>query len=157
MKDGYGNYIGIRLRNEWGKKWAVTGSQAGIFIPTIKPEKRVFVVEGPTDTAAGLTLGLYTIGRPSCCGGVTHIVDFVKQAKVKEVVIVSDNDEPGIKGAQELQRWLKVPSCLLLLPTKDLREYLRFGDVHTIESIISQLVWHQPKVSYGQEEKTEGR
>lgn len=145
MKDGYGNYIGIRLRNEWGKKWAVMGSQAGIFIPDIKPQSRMLVVEGPTDTAAGLDLGFYTVGRPSCSGGVTHIVDHVKRARVKEVVIVSDNDEPGIRGAAELQRWLTVPSCVLLLPTKDLREFIKFGDKSTIDSMIEQLVWTQPE------------
>lgn len=154
MKDGYGNYIGIRLRNEWGKKWAVLGSQAGIFIPQVPPQKRMFVVEGPTDTAAGLTLGLYTVGRPSCSGGVTHIVDHAKQARVSEVVIISDNDEPGIRGAQDLQRWLKVPSCVLLLPCKDLREFLRFGDKSTLDSMIEQLVWTQPKSHNGQETKT---
>ncbi len=145
MSDGYGNFIGIRLRNEWGKKWAVLGSQAGIFIPEIRPQKRMFVVEGPTDTAAGLTIGFYTVGRPSCSGGVPHIVDHVKRGRVQEVIIVSDNDEPGIRGAQDLQRWLPVPSCVLLLPTKDLREFIKFGDKSTIDSMIEQLVWTQPK------------
>ena len=146
MKDGFGNYIGIRIRNLLGQKWAVTGSQAGIFIPTMKPERRMFVAEGPTDTAAGLTLGLYAIGRPSCSGGVPHIVDHVKRSRVKEVVIVSDNDTPGIRGAEDLQRWLPVPSCILLLPCKDLREAIKSGiDKSTIDSMIEQLVWTQPK------------
>lgn len=146
MKDGYGNYIGIRIRNLLGQKWAVTGSQAGIFVPAVKPERRMFVAEGPTDTAAGITLSLYTIGRPSCSGGVPHIVDHVRRAKVKEVVIVSDNDTPGIRGAEDLQRWLPVPSCILLLPCKDLREAIKSGvDKSTIDSMIEQLVWTQPK------------
>lgn len=145
MKDGYGNYIGIRLRNYAGNKWAVNGSQAGIFIPTIKTQPRMFVVEGPTDTAAGLTIGLYTVGRPSCSGGVTHIVDWVKRNPIKEVVIVSDNDDPGIRGAKDLQRWLKVPSCILLLPCKDMRDFIKFGDKSTIDSMTQQLVWTQPK------------
>ncbi len=145
MKDGYSNYIGIRIRNLLGQKWAVTGSQAGIFIPNVRPARRMFVAEGPTDTAAGLTLGLYTIGRPSCSGGATHIVDHVRRSKVAEVVIVSDNDEPGIRGAEDLQRWLPVPSCILLLPCKDLREFIKFGDKSTIDSMIEQVVWTQPK------------
>ena len=33
MYDGYGNAIGIRVRNIQGNKWAVNGSQAGIFVP----------------------------------------------------------------------------------------------------------------------------
>lgn len=147
MKDGHGNYIGIRIRNLAAQKWAVTGSQAGIFIPQVKPAARMFLVEGPTDTAAGLTLGLYAVGRPSCSGGVTHVVDHVRKQRIREVVIVSDNDGPGIKGATDLQQWLPVPSCVLLLPTKDLREFLRFGDKSTIDSMIEQLVWTQPKES----------
>lgn len=145
MKDGYGNYIGIRLRNEWGKKWAVLGSQAGIFIPNVPYQARVFIVEGPTDTAAAVSLGLYAIGRPSCSGGVTHLVDWIKRCHASEAVIVSDNDDPGIRGAAELQRWLKVPSCVMLLPTKDLREFIKFGDRPTIDSMIEQVVWTQPK------------
>jgi len=145
MKDGYGNYIGIRMRNLVGNKWAITGSQAGIFIPKLHAMRRMFIVEGPTDTAAGLTIGLYTIGRPSCSGGVTHIVDHVKRNNIQEVVLVSDNDDPGIRGAKDLQQWLKVPSCILLLPCKDLREFIKFGDKSTIDSMIEQLVWTQPK------------
>lgn len=145
MLDGYGNYIGIRMRNLEGRKWAITGSQAGIFVPFWLVMKRMFVVEGPTDTAAGLTLNLYTIGRPSCSGGVTHIVDHVKRNRIKEVVIIADNDEPGIRGAQDLQPWLPVASCILILPCKDLREFIEFGDKSTIDSMIEQLVWTQPK------------
>lgn len=146
MKDGYGNYIGIRLRNEWGKKWAVTGSQAGIFIPVTVPHRRVFIVEGPTDTAAGLSMGLFTLGRPSCSGGVTHICDYIHRREfVKDVVIIADNDDPGIRGAKELQRWLKVPSCVLTLPCKDLREFNKIGDRSTLDSMVDQLTWTQPE------------
>lgn len=147
MKDGYGNYIGIRLRNLTGRKWAVLGSQAGIFIPTFPPCPRVFVLEGPTDTAAALTLGLSGIGRPSCSGGVVHVVDYVRRHHTREVVIISDNDGPGIRGAKDLQRWLPCPSCVIVLPTKDLREFLKVGDHSTIDSMIEQLVWTQPATS----------
>ncbi len=145
MFDGYGNYIGIRVRNLAGNKWAVTGSQAGIFVPRISPEKRMFVVEGPTDTAAGLTLGYYTIGRPSCSGGVPHVMAHARRHKVSEIVIISDNDDPGIRGARDLQRYLEVASCVLVLPTKDLREFLKVGDRSAIDSMIEQLVWTQPR------------
>jgi len=105
----------------------------------------MLVVEGPTDLCAALSLGYYAIGRPSCSGGVPHIVDHVKRSRVKEVVIVADNDDPGIRGAKDLQRWLTVPSCLMVLPCKDLREFVKFGDKSTIDSMINQLVWTQPK------------
>ena len=150
MKDGYGNYIGIRLRNEWGKKWAVLGSQAGIFIPNVPFQNRMFIVEGPTDTAAAISYGLFAVGRPSCSGGVDHIQHLLQHHRlgkeiIRQVVIVSDNDGPGIRGAQDLQRWISVPSCILLLPTKDLREFITVGDKSTIDEMIEQLVWTQPK------------
>jgi len=149
MKDGFGNYIGIRIRNEWGKKWAVTGSQAGIFIPkvslnSLRHETRMFVVEGPTDTAAGVDMGLFVVGRPSCSGGVTHVCNFARNKRVTQVVLIADNDEPGIRGAKDLQRWLKVPSCVLTLPCKDLREFIKIGDRSTIDSMVEQLAWTQP-------------
>ena len=147
MKTGYGDYIGIRIRNHLGKKWALTGSHAGIFIPQLPVPRRILVVEGPTDTAAALTFGYYAIGRPSCSGGVHHIMAFVRRCHVHEVVIVADNDDPGIRGGNDLQRMLPVASCLLLLPTKDLREFLRIGDRSTIDAMIDQLVWTQPKAA----------
>jgi hypothetical protein len=145
MSDGYGNHIGIRIRNLISRKWAVTGSRAGIFIPNVRPVKRLFVVEGPTDTAAGIDLGLYVVGRPSCSGGGDYILDLARNMRVKEVVIITDNDEPGVRGSQELQKRLKIPSCVLTLPCKDLREYLQIGDRSTLDSMVEQLAWTQPK------------
>lgn len=147
MKDGYGGYIGIRIRSESGAKWAVNGSQAGIFIPAprLKVARRVFVVEGPTDCAAALTLGLYAVGRPSCSGGVQHIMAFVRKNQVQEVVVVCDNDDPGIRGGSDLQRMLPVSSCLMVLPTKDMREFCRIAGKEDIDSMISALVWTNPR------------
>lgn len=145
MRDGYGSYTGIRLRRLDGTKWAVTGSRAGIFIPHFERPtrriKRILVVEGPTDTAAALTMGYHAIGRPSCSGGVPHILAFVRNHGVQEVVVVADNDDPGIRGAKGLQEMLPVSSCVLVLPTKDLREFLQVGDKSTIDLMIDQLVW----------------
>lgn len=162
MKDGHGNYIGIRIRNEEGRKWAATGSQAGIFIPNVIVRPRLLILEGPTNTAAAITLGFFAIGRPSCSGGVSHIQDFVRQQKiVKEVVIIADNDpdkpdpknpgkfkiNPGATGAKSLQEWLPVPSCILMLPVKDMRDFLRVGTKQDIEGMIDQLMWTQPRAT----------
>lgn len=145
MKDGYGNNVGIRVRNEEGQKWAVTGSHAGIFYPNYRPPKRVVAVEGPTDSAAALTMGLYPIGRPSCSGGVDHILTFVRKNHVEEMVLVADNDEPGIKGATDLQKQLPIPSCLFVLPTKDMRVFIKVGDLKLFNEIVTNLTWAQPR------------
>ena len=63
--DGYGNMVGIRLRNERGK-FAVRGSRQGLFLASVPVQKTLFVCEGPTDTAAAIDLGLFAVGRPNC-------------------------------------------------------------------------------------------
>ncbi len=145
MQDGYGNYIGIRVRNLAGNKWAQPGSHAGIFIPKMPVQSMCVIVEGPTDAAAAIDMGFYPIGRPSCSGGVPHILAAVKRLKIQKACIICDNDDPGIRGASDLQRWLTIPSCMLVLPTKDLREFKKIGDKETVDAMISQLVWTQPR------------
>jgi hypothetical protein len=68
MCDGYGEVVGIRLRNERGK-FAVRGSRQGVFVAGVPAQKTLFVCEGPTDTAAAVDLGLFAVGRPNCCCG----------------------------------------------------------------------------------------
>lgn len=143
MKDENRNIIGIRLRNNEGQKWAVKGSKAGIFIPEGLPAcDTVMVVEGPTDCSAALTIDFSAIGRPSCLGCEDMIDAYCRINKIKRVVIVSDNDGPGMSGADKLQSNLKVPSAIFIPPAKDLREFARLGGTRIIiESMIKNLVW----------------
>jgi 5S rRNA maturation endonuclease (ribonuclease M5) len=59
----------------------------------------VLICEGPSDTAALLDLGFSAVGRPSCNGGRKLLVELVQQRKPSSIVIVSDNDSPGQRGA----------------------------------------------------------
>ena len=146
MLDGTCETIGIRLRNVYGKKWAVKGSHQGLFIPEISFGKRLYICEGPTDTAAALSLGFSVIGRPSCLGCEDMILQFIRIQKIKEVVIIADNDEAGIRGAEKLRAMLNIPSCLLIPPCKDIREFLNLGgSKEVLESMIKNLVWTCPK------------
>lgn len=150
MKDSIGCITGIRFRGNDGKKWSLTGSKAGLFIPKMDFKETVFVTEGATDTAALLSLGFCTIGRPSCLGQEDLVMDTLKINKARRVVIVPDNDEPkengrrpGIEGAYKLKEKMLVPSLIFTPPTKDIREFIRAGaDAPTIESIIKNLVWN---------------
>lgn len=148
MKDAGGKVIGIRLRNMQGHKWAVKGSRQGLFIPTDYPfgsDGTLWICEGPTDLAAALTLGLVAIARPACLGQETMLIEYIRAQRVKRVVIVTDNDDPGLRGAAKLQGSLPVLSCVWIPPCKDIREFLnRGGDRRMIEASISDLVWVRP-------------
>jgi len=141
MFNGYGDPIGIRLRTVEGKKFAVTGSHAGIFIPTMKPQGELWILEGPTDTAAALTVGLFSIGRPSCLGCEYIISTFAQRSEVSRVIICADADEPGQRGAEKLQHSLGIPSKIWTPPCKDLRASVAAGlDLKTIRALVGQIL-----------------
>lgn len=116
MKDGAGQLVGIRLRHcTSGEKWAYPGSRNGLYYSSLLAGIGPFyIVEGPTDTAAMLSLGLDgdVIGRPFSHGGVAYIRQLVGNAKDRDIVIVHDNDpinpktgkRPGLQGAESLAR-----------------------------------------------------
>jgi hypothetical protein len=145
MEDGYGSYCGIRLRADSGAKWAVPGSHAGIFLPQCEPQTTAIVVEGPSDCAAALTLGYFGVGRPSCSGGMPHVRAAFKRLGVRRAIVVADNDTPGLRGAEMLARHLPIPTATLVLPTKDIRDFVRAGgDRQCMDAMIKGLVWRQP-------------
>lgn len=122
--------VGIRTRHLDGSKRAIKGSRQGIFMTFA--DARIFqdpivVCEGPTDTAALLQLGFNAIGRPSALGGREILLDILKD---REVVIVSDNDGAGRKGAEDLARSLdRTASSTIVIepPAKDARAWLKDG------------------------------
>lgn len=142
MRNGHGGLVGIRLRDDNGRKWAVRGSHQGLFLPQSLRTDLCLVCEGPTDTAAALTLGYGSIGRPSCSGGVSDIAMLVQIRHIRRVVIVADNDTPGLEGAKRLAEYLPVPSCTVVLPAKDVREFVQLGGNRaTLDSLINASVW----------------
>lgn len=154
MMDESETTIGIRLRNAEGFKWAVSGSRQGIFIPKQDPSEIVFLPEGPTDTAACVSLGLFAIGRPTCNSGTEFIQAYLKNHGIRKAVIVADQDDlkkvgnkfqrPGIEGAVRLKKELGIKSIIWRppLPIKDMREYVKRGATRElIESSVRQKVW----------------
>jgi hypothetical protein len=146
MFDGRGCMVGIRLRSESGHKWAVAGSRQGIFVPQCDRKPRVYLTEGPTDTAAVISLGMFAIGRPSCQCGAIDVAATLEAFGAREAVIVADSDRPGLEGAQRLAGALPVPCCIYLPPTKDIREFVNMGGTRQmIENTIDGCRWQQPK------------
>lgn len=145
MQDRPGNVVGIRVRNTNGDKWAVSGSRNALFIPSLTPQQfsdidEWHIVEGPTDTAATLDLGLWAIGRPSCSAGVDMLCSLMHG---KTVWIVSNYDSdksrmdgstfrPGQDGAailaDQMERVAKRVSVIYpRRGAKDVREWIAKG------------------------------
>jgi hypothetical protein len=144
MKDAHGSTIGIRLRSDT-HKWAVTGSRAGLFFGKEKAAKMTCVCEGPTDASAAITMGLECVGRSSCQGQEQMLCERLR--KSHRVLIISDNDDAGQRGAERLQAMLKCPSLIWFPPCKDLREFVGMGGtLPLLESLIKPMVWTVPKV-----------
>lgn len=141
-RDGNGHIIGIATRKPNGNKVFMKGGFRGLTIPddfehmTAGP---VLIVEGPTDVAAGLTLGLKVVGRPSCNGGVKHLS---KLLDGRDVLIVgefdmkSDGKWPGRDGAKSIaeqlaRRW-GTPVRWALPPdkAKDIRAWLNLQSLN---------------------------
>jgi hypothetical protein len=98
--------------------------------------------EGPTDTAAALSIGLYAIGRPSCSGGGPDILLAIKRLNIRRLIFVADNDDPGLRGADTLSSMVDIPHCLFTLPCKDMRTAVNKGmDAEVLEAMTKNLRW----------------
>jgi hypothetical protein len=140
-----GKVTGIRLRPLIGKKFSVTGGKESLFMPDVLIEDEVLLVtEGATDAIAAHTIGFANaVGRPSCTGGTAHVVALVRLHKPARVVIVADNDEPGVRGADALASVLALHNrdVRVIAPpdgVKDVRAWTAAGATrHDLERLIS--------------------
>ena len=151
MRNGRERIIGIRIRGSKGK-WCVKGSHNGLFWPEgvyAGTDYPLVICEGESDCAALLTMGFDAIGRPSCLGGVEHILEFLKGRR-RDVVIIADKDAPkerpdgsvwypGQEGAIRLAKAIQplVRSVKVIKPPfhKDVRAWLKAGAVK--ESVLA--------------------
>jgi hypothetical protein len=135
MVDASRNILGIRLRTETGRKFAVKGGNDGLFLPDgLDGAAPLLIAEGPTDTAALLDLDFVAVGRPNCRGGRAIIADLIHRWRPSSVVIIADNDpgKQGMDGAQDLARRLSVVHRDVRIVTpppyvKDARVWVRSG------------------------------
>lgn len=132
MRSAESQVVGIRLRLANGKKLSIRGGKEGLFVPAdLDVSKTLLVCEGPSDCAALLGLGFDTVGRPSCTGGTSHLIELMKSRKPQVVVIVADGDSPGLRGAMKLKLdLLPYTAVKLIVPSggcKDAREWVRNG------------------------------
>jgi len=131
--------VGILRRFRDGSKKLRTGDKAGLFMPRDLPldlaGERLLVVEGGSDTAAGLGLGRWTVGRHAALAGLKDAARLVRTTTPTTVSIVADRDESGtgLSSARRLADRL-APYCgdVRVVETpegvKDLRDWIRRGD-----------------------------
>ena len=147
MRDGIGAICGIRTRYPDGRKMAVRGSRAGVFLPFMPiGDMEPLICEGPTDATAALALGFHPIGRPSCLGCERHVLDTCRRLGYQRVTICADSDAPGVAGARKLADVLRASRIAVRSVTagghKDLREWFNAGAVpEQVRTAWSQAEW----------------
>lgn len=133
MRSVSGGYCGARFRLPNGEKRTLSGGYEGLFIPRGDISGPIlFIVEGPTDTAALMDLRLNAVGRPNDRGGVEEVVTLVRRLRMPRVVIVCDNDRKnqGVRGGALVWNALASLTRLSMIRPvlhKDAREFVAFG------------------------------
>jgi len=132
MREPNGNTCGIRLRRYDGSNLAVRGSRAGLFfVPGRLNGKFLLICEGPSDTAALLSMGYGSvIGHPKCGGASDRVVTVCRWLRPAIALLIPEAGELGRIGAEVLASGLKliVPqTTTVILPNgcKDVREAIQ--------------------------------
>jgi len=166
MRTGQLKVTGIVRRYHDGAKKTMRWSRQGLFLAPNwwRAEGPILLVEGPTDTAALLTLGLCVIGRPSNVGGVNLLIGLLRPYKKRTIIVIGERDQksdgcpkkcgtclrcwPGWAGAVQtakaLSESLKRPILVALPPPehKDVRAAVNAGIGR--ERLLNQLRAKQP-------------
>ncbi len=129
--------LGINRRFRNGDKRVIAGHKIGLYLPRDLPsdlsEETLLVCEGGSDTAAGLDLGFWAVGRFSCNTCLSHLRQLVVQRKPKLTVICADaGNEIEARGAKALAHALLPYAQELKLiapphPLKDIRAWMCAG------------------------------
>ena len=88
-----GQIVGVTRRFEDGKKLCAVGSKRGLtFIDDWQDwPGPCYLVEGGSDVAAGLTIGLCVVGRPSNVGGVEYLGKLLAGFD-RPIIVVGERD-----------------------------------------------------------------
>jgi hypothetical protein len=90
-------------------------------------------------------MSLPAVGRFSALATQDYLVDFVRRRRFSRVVIVSDLDAVGERGAIQLQAALPVPSVIMFPPCSDVREAVKLGMTgEMLTGMLRDMVWTQP-------------
>ncbi len=107
-RDATGQIVGLIGRNEAGQKRRYSGAKCGLCYPAdwAAGTGPLLLVEGASDMAAVLTMGLPGVARPSNTGGITLLTDLLSDLSAdRPIVVISERDKkedgtwPGKSGA----------------------------------------------------------
>ena len=137
-RNAAGDFIGLNRRYRDGSKIAWPGSQRGLVYcddwQTI--EGPVYLVEGPSDTAAMLSFGVCVVGRPSNTGGVEHLMELLANVpREREVIVLGENDRKShesLKRAAKARHKADCDCCSICWPGS-------FGATTTATKLAEQL------------------
>lgn len=132
MWDAAWNLCGLKMRTDSGRKIAVLGSRSGLIAPLYMRGAALdvgFVVEGESDCAAALSIGLHAVARPGCRSGWGIVKVWAK--RWRRTVVVADSDAPGRTAASDLAKQLRAAghcaTVMFPLGHKDLRDWVAAG------------------------------
>ena len=149
MFDAWGNVIGLRTRNRYGRKRALPGSSNGLFmrIGLLDDEAEksdcVLIAEGPTDTAALIDAGTrVVVGLPGCRSGWEFVIPVLAKLNAQRVMLLCDNDEAGLSAFADLATKLSTTmpkECIgAIVPPKgikDAREWTQKNRKHLVRTL----------------------
>lgn len=128
-RDASGKIIGITRRYRDGSKKTYKGTSNGLFYAPDwkKTPGVVLIVEGASDVAAAISLGICAIGRPSNVGGATEIKEMLAGTGRKAVVLGENDEKPHKRGIHDYCP-TDCPGCLHCFPGK-------YGAEHTAKQL----------------------
>lgn len=117
-RDAAGKVIGINRRLLNGDKRRQTNSKSGLTYDPIGWLENdgdvadLFLVEGASDVAAMLTLGMSAVGRPSNCGGISLLGELLKKVSIRQqIVVVGEWDRRAHESLKPAARARHDPDC----------------------------------------------
>jgi hypothetical protein len=120
--------IGIKLRTD-DAKFCEKGSRLGLIVPSNfdHAAPMLVVTEGESDLMVAASWGLNAVARAGC---EQSVVQIGRLARGKRLVIVSDKDEAGRRGAARLRDYCSTRArsvTVLEPPCKDIRAWHASG------------------------------
>lgn len=114
-KNAQGWIVGIlRRMADTGLKRFLKGSHRGLVYADdwAAQSGPVCVVEGGSDVAAGLCMGMCVIGRPSNIGGVAYLAEILKPHGNRKIVVYGENDhKDNVPEGTHKKRCMGCPLC----------------------------------------------